>query len=160
MAESFLLAKTSLGRVPMRKHVQTTIIFFRFRTALIAKVIISVFYFRNRYRINCLTNLWTFSEFVRFSWTLSELFGKSTNSTLGKRASFSQISQKWRPFSENVRFLYNLVNSWENLQILPLGNVRHFRRIRKNDVLFLKMCVFYWILVNYLKNLQILPLQH
>ena len=35
----------------------------------------------------------TFCEFVRFSWKFSELFGKSTNSTLGKRASFSQNSQ-------------------------------------------------------------------
>ena len=29
---------------------------------------------------------------------------KSTNSTLGKRASFSHNSQKWHPFSENVCF--------------------------------------------------------
>ena len=34
------------------------------------------------------------------------MFGKSTNSTHGKRASFSQNSQKWHPFSENDRFLW------------------------------------------------------
>ena len=44
------------------------------------------------------------SENVCFSLKFSEFLGKSTNSTHGKRAPFSQISQKWRPFSENVRF--------------------------------------------------------
>ena len=52
-----------------------------------------------------LVNLCVFSwNLVNSWWKFNELFGESTNSTHGKRASFSQISQKWRPFSENVRF--------------------------------------------------------
>ena len=42
-----------------------------------------------------------FLKMCVFSLKFSELFGKSTNSTHGKRASFSQNSQTWRPFSEN-----------------------------------------------------------
>ena len=107
-----------------------------FRTALIAEIIISVIYFRNSYRINCLTVLCTFSEFVRFSRKLIEFLGTSTNSTLGKRASFSQNLQKWHHSSEayvfrehlitSLVFGRHLLNSWEHLQIIPLGNVRLF----------------------------------
>ena len=88
-----------------------------------------------------------FSEKVCFSLKFNELFGKSTNYTLGKRSSFSQNSQKMTPcflkvcvFREHsvivCVFRGNLVNSWENLQILPLGNVCLFRRIRKHDTMF------------------------
>ena len=104
-----------------------------------------------------------------FSWKCTEFFGKSTNSTHGKRASFSQNSQKWHPFFLTMFvFRRHLMNDWKNLQILPMGNVRHFRRIRKNDTLFLRMCVFCGNLVNlcafrgnlvnYLGNLQNLPM--
>ena len=73
----------------------------------------------------------------------------STNSTHGKRASFSQNSQTWRPFSENLCFSWKVCEFLGNLQILPMGNVRHFRRIRKNDALLLNIFVFVeikWIL--------------
>ena len=43
---------------------------------------------------------------------------KSTNSTLGKRASFSQNSQKWRALSENVRLFCSILrNSYVSLKL-------------------------------------------
>ena len=102
---------------------------------------------------------WTFSEFVRFSWKFSELFGKSTNSTLGKRVSFSQNSQKWHPLSENVRFSWKLSEFLGKSTNSTLGKrVSFSQNSQKMTPFFLKLCVFRWNLVNYLENLQILPL--
>ena len=42
-------------------------------------------------------------------WIFHSFLEKSTNSTHGKRASFSQNSQKWRPFFENVCFSWTFV---------------------------------------------------
>ena len=51
---------------------------------------------------------WICFEIVRFLSIFIEFVGKSTNSTHGKRASFSQNSQTWHPFSENVRFFVDI----------------------------------------------------
>ena len=49
-------------------------------------------------------------------------FSPKTNSTLGKRASFSQNLQKWHPFSEHVRFSWTFVGfvrfSWTFSELL------------------------------------------
>ena len=74
---------------------------------------------------------------------------KSTNSTLGKRASFSQNSQKGHPFSEHVRFSWTFSEfmgkstnytlgkrasfSQNSQKLHPVSeNVRLFHSIRRN----------------------------
>ena len=108
---------------------------------------------------------WKCVFFVEFS----EFLRKSANSTLGKRASFSQNSQKWHSFAENMRFSWKLNEFLENSINSTLGkrapfsqNSQKWRHFSENVRVSLKFSeyvrFFCGNVIDSSENLQILPM--